>query len=111
MTQVERASAAASRADHQSLPPWRRAMKEAVREPRELCRLLRLPPEVEQAAARAARLFPLFVPRDYLARIEPANPCDPLLRQVLPLDAEFDSPAGFSRDPVGELAAAEAPGL
>lgn len=90
---------------------WQQAMKDAVREPRELCRLLDLPYVVEQAAVRAARLFPLFAPRDYIARMERGNPCDPLLRQVLPLDAEFESPGEFSSDPVGDLAAAKAPGL
>jgi EF-P beta-lysylation protein EpmB len=93
------------------ITPWQRAMKEAVREPRELCRLLGLPAEVEEAAVRAARLFPLFAPRDFVVRMERSNPDDPLLRQVLPLDAEFESPEGFSDDPVGDLAAAKAPAL
>ncbi|HKD37852.1 MAG TPA: EF-P beta-lysylation protein EpmB [Pirellulales bacterium] len=86
-------------------------MKEAVRDPRVLCRLLELPAEVERAAVRAARLFPLFAPRAFIARMERGNPHDPLLRQVLPLDAEFESPEGFSDDPVGDLAAAKAPAL
>jgi EF-P beta-lysylation protein EpmB len=90
---------------------WHRAMKEAVRDPRELCRLLALPEVFERPAVRAARLFPLFAPRSYIARIERGNPLDPLLRQVLPLEAEEHSPAGFSDDPVGDLAAAKAPGL
>jgi L-lysine 2,3-aminomutase len=86
-------------------------MKEAVREPRELCRALGLPAEFEEAAIRAARLFPLFAPRSYLNRIERGNPHDPLLRQILPLDEEFDRPDGFSNDPVGDLAAAKSPAL
>jgi EF-P beta-lysylation protein EpmB len=86
-------------------------MKEAVREPRELCRLLALPSEIEEAAVRAARLFPLFAPLGFVARMERGNPDDPLLRQVLPLDAEFESAEGFSDDPVGDLAAAKAPAL
>ncbi len=86
-------------------------MRDAVREPRELCRLLELPAEFEEAAVRAARLFPLFAPRGFVARMQPGNPSDPLLRQVLPLDAEFDSPEGFNDDPVGDLAAAKTPAL
>ena len=86
-------------------------MKQAVRDPRELCRILELPAELEGPAVRAARLFPLFAPRSYVARIERGNPDDPLLRQILPLDAEFESPEGFSDDPVGDLGAAIAPGL
>jgi L-lysine 2,3-aminomutase len=90
---------------------WQLAMKQAVRDPRELCRMLELPAELEAPAVRAARLFPLFAPRSYVARIERGNPRDPLLRQILPLDAEFESPEDFSDDPVGDLGAAIAPGL
>src|SRR4029077_19268344 len=56
-------------------------------------------------------LFPLFAPRSYIARIERGNPRDPLLRQILPLDAELESPEGFRDDPVGDLGAAIAPGV
>lgn len=104
-------SAIGADADARVMRPWQRAMKEAVRQPRELCRLLRLPAEVEQAAERAARLFPLFAPHSYIERMRPGDPCDPLLRQVLPLDSEFESPDGFSDDPVGDLAAAKTPAL
>src|ERR1700730_16381608 len=90
---------------------WQLAMKQAVRDPRELCRMLELPAELEGPAIRAARSFPLFAPRSYIARIERGNPRDPLLRQILPLDAEFNSPDGFSDDPVGDLDAATVPGL
>ncbi len=40
-----------------------------------------------------------------------ADPCDPLLRQVLPLDAELDAPSGFTADPVGDGPATLSPGL
>ena len=63
----------------------------------ELCRLLELPAEFESPAIRAAAQFPLFAPRPYLDQIEPGNPHDPLLRQILPLDDELSSPPGFSR--------------
>ena len=69
--------------------PWQQELKEAVRDPRELCRLLELPAQLVPAADAAARDFPLFAPRPYLARIERGNPRDPLLRQILPLDAEL----------------------
>src|SRR5690606_16212697 len=68
-----------------SAPRWQQSMKEAVRDPRELCRLLGLSPEVEAAAVRAAGAFPVFAPRGYVARMRPGDPNDPLLRQVLPL--------------------------
>ncbi len=44
--------------------------------------------------------------------MRPGDPSDPLLRQVLPLEAETAAmPAGFSDDPVGEQGAVRAPGL
>ncbi|MHC4428009.1 MAG: EF-P beta-lysylation protein EpmB [Planctomycetota bacterium] len=95
-----------------ALPAWRRAFRQAVRDPDELIDLLGLPEDVREPARRAARLFPLVVPREYVARMRPGDTSDPLLRQVLPLDAETAVPAeGFVADPVGDLDAVEAPGL
>ena len=86
-------------------------MRSAVRDPVELCRRLGLPSHYEAAAVRAARQFPVFVPKGYLARMRPGDPHDPLLRQVLPLaEEEYDVP-GFSADPLHEAAAERAPGL
>jgi EF-P beta-lysylation protein EpmB len=90
---------------------WQRALKEAVRDPDELCRLLELPVEIGPAARRAAEQFPLFVPRGYLARMRRGDPHDPLLRQVLPLEAETATVSGFTADPVGDRPAEFAPGL
>ncbi|HEX4130446.1 MAG TPA: EF-P beta-lysylation protein EpmB [Pirellulales bacterium] len=90
---------------------WRDAMKRAVREPRELCRLLGLGPEVEAVAVLAAADFPVFAPRGFIDRMRRGDPHDPLLRQVLPLDAELQPSPGFSTDPVGDAAATRTPGL
>src|SRR5690606_27761779 len=84
---------------------WQAATKGAVRDPYELCRLLDLPGELARAATKAERAFPLFVPRGYVARMEPGNPDDPLLRQVLPRDEELAEVDGFGADPVGDEAA------
>lgn len=96
-----------------SPPSWQQSLKEAIRDPLELCRLLRLPDRYLPAAERAARLFPLFAPRGYVARMRPGDPHDPLLLQVLPLAEEFllaDSPR-YAADPVGDRHAEVAPGL
>ncbi|MEX2113559.1 MAG: EF-P beta-lysylation protein EpmB [Pirellulales bacterium] len=90
---------------------WQQAFKDAVREPVELCRLLDLPPGYAAGAQRAAADFPLFAPRGYVARMRPRDPHDPLLRQVLPLDDELTSPAGYRADPVGDGRATLSPGL
>ncbi len=73
---------------------------------------LGLPDSLRDGARRAAALFPLVVPEAYLLRIRPGDPSDPLLRQVLPLDAEAaPSPEGFTTDPLGEESATRTPGL
>jgi len=43
--------------------------------------------------------------------MRPGDARDPLLRQVLPLEEEQTSPAGYSPDPVGDRAATRSPGL
>jgi L-lysine 2,3-aminomutase len=86
-------------------------MKDAVRDPVELCRLLELPPELIDRAKLTARQFPLFVPRGFLARMKPGDVADPLLRQILPLSEELHDVQGFVADPVGDVAAARQAGL
>jgi L-lysine 2,3-aminomutase len=90
---------------------WQEAMKDAVRDSDELCRLLELPAEFAVAARDAVRQFPLFAPRGFLARIRPGDPDDPLLRQVLPIASEFEDAPGFVTDPVNDTAAVRLPGL
>ncbi|WP_303901358.1 EF-P beta-lysylation protein EpmB [Thiohalomonas denitrificans] len=90
---------------------WKNALADAVRDPAELIELLDLPRELVEAARRAAIAFPLRVPRGFIARMEPGNPADPLLRQILPLDAENTPLAGYTTDPVGDRSAAVVPGL
>ncbi|TWT38833.1 EF-P beta-lysylation protein EpmB [Blastopirellula retiformator] len=90
---------------------WQTAMKQAIRDPAELCRLLQLPPACVEAAVAAAADFPLFVPREFVAKMTPGDPHDPLLLQTLPVLRELDSPQGFTDDPVGDEAATLTPGL
>jgi len=90
---------------------WHRALAGAIRDSDELIDALRLPDHLREPARRAARLFPLLVPRSYLERIQPGDPHDPLLLQVLPLGLEEVAVPGFTADPVGDSAARRAPGL
>ena len=46
--------------------------------------------------------FPLRVPRSYAARMQKGDPADPLLLQVLPLQAERMDIPGFEPDPLRE---------
>jgi EF-P beta-lysylation protein EpmB len=90
---------------------WQQQLAEAVTRPEQLAEALGLPPERLGASAAAARLFPLRVPRSFLARIRPGDPDDPLLRQILPVTEELTEHPGYGADPVGEHAAVRAPGL
>lgn len=86
---------------------WRRELADAIRDPAELCRVLGL----GEDRAAVATGFPLLVPRGFVARMRSGDPADPLLRQVLPVAAEEADVAGFTADPVAEIAAVTAPGL
>jgi len=92
-------------------PAWQRALARAVTDPEELIRLVDLGPEWLPAARAAARLFPLRVPRGFVARMRRGDPRDPLLRQVLPLAEECLTAPGFVTDPVGDSEAMRTPGL
>ncbi|MFO1433575.1 MAG: EF-P beta-lysylation protein EpmB [Candidatus Competibacteraceae bacterium] len=90
---------------------WQMVLADAITEPAELLRLLDLDPALLPAARAAAALFPLRVPRGFVARMRKGDPADPLLRQVLPLGAELVATPGFSADPLGESQALKAPGV
>lgn len=90
---------------------WQTELINAVTDPKELMDLLELPSSLIPSANRAAQLFNLKVPRSFIARMSKGNINDPLLRQVLPLDAEFDQVNGFSNDPLQEKKYNPIPGL
>lgn len=90
---------------------WQQELAHAITDPAELIRLLNLDPTLADPARRVAHAFPLRVPRGYVARMRPGDVADPLLRQVLPLADEAQPVAGFTQDPVGDLASTVAPGL
>ena len=56
-------------------------------------------------------MFPMRVPRSFVARMRRGDPTDPLLRQVLPVAEELEHTAGRSSDPLQEADARRAPGL
>lgn len=95
----------------QSTPDWQVQQAQAVTDPVELARLLDLEVADLAGARRAEGEFPLRVPRSFVARMEPGNPRDPLLRQVLASGEEMDSPARFGSDPLEESAATPVPGI
>ena len=82
---------------------WLSQLADVVTDPDELLRLLNVDADEKLLAGREAkRLFPLRVPRAFIARMEKGNPNDPLLRQVLTAPDEFITAPGFSTDPLEE---------
>lgn len=84
------------------LPSWQQHLQEAITNPQELLALLALDPSYTEAAIAAGQLFPLKVPRTFIARIHKGDINDPLLKQILPIHDELQTPSGYSSDPVGE---------
>lgn len=90
---------------------WQRELKRSFTRVEDLLTHLELDPHRLALAADTSRDFPLLVPRGFVARMEKGNPQDPLLLQVLPLQAENERAPGFFRDPLGERAAVRGTGL
>ncbi len=105
-------SAAERRASlSQSARGWQQCLRDAITDADELCDLLELPDACRGPARLAATLFPLRVPRGFVARMRVGDVHDPLLRQVLPLGAEHERVPGFSMDAVGDNASTAGDGL
>ncbi|HDG8094488.1 TPA: EF-P beta-lysylation protein EpmB [Klebsiella oxytoca] len=82
---------------------WLTQLADVVTSPDELLQLLNVDADANLLAGRdAKRLFALRVPRAFIARMEPGNPNDPLLLQVLTSQEEFIHAPGYSTDPLEE---------
>lgn len=94
-------------------PRWQQLWRESIRDARELLALLGLEPLASTLAVSdaAAGQFPLRVTRGFASRMRHGDPNDPLLRQVLPLDAEMKPAPGYSMDAVGDGAAKAGDGV
>ena len=98
MTQLQ----LSSETTHPSYPchNWQSLLRDNVTETAELCKILQIP--LSAVSPEAAVIQPLHVTRDYLSRIEPGNPNDPLLLQILPRHEELETVPEFSNDPLDE---------
>ena len=72
--------------------------RQSITDVDELCRILAIP------LCSVHTDYPLLVPRPFVNLMERGNPNDPLLLQVLPQVNEHHAVAGFSKDPLGEIA-------
>lgn len=95
---------------------WQQSLARAIRTPEELLTRMNLLDHVMATGAMngqqiAESGFRLLVPESYVDRMQPGDPRDPLLRQVLPIDAELRTVAGFVSDAVDDAAFRRSPGL
>jgi len=95
----------------QQPPHWQVLLSQAITDPKILLRELGLSLDLLPATLKASQAFHLRVPRGFVARMRPADPTDPLLRQVLPVGEELDNVRGYSHDPLQELNAMPVPGV
>ena len=92
-------------------PSWQHSLSRAIRDPADLLRRLGLPVDFGGLNLAAARGFPILVPLSFANRMRHSDPCDPLLRQVLPIADELLTIPGFVIDPVGDTGSRAVPGL
>ena len=81
---------------------WKLELSQSVTTIDELLDSLDLDKKALSTSQQAAIDFPLRVPRPFIARMQPNNPNDPLLLQVLPVKAELTIIEGYSQDPLDE---------
>ncbi|NOX91779.1 MAG: EF-P beta-lysylation protein EpmB [Gammaproteobacteria bacterium] len=91
--------------------PWQKELARAIKDPLELLAAVGLNSDDVPGGIDSQQVFPLRVPRNYVARMRTGDPTDPLLLQVLPRQLESAIQPGFLRDPVGDTAATTCPGL
>jgi len=85
-------------------PDWKVELSQSVTTIDELLGSLNLNATDLSISQQAVQDFALRVPRPFLARIQPNDPSDPLLLQVLPVKAELNTVEGYSPDPLDEAA-------
>jgi len=82
---------------------WQGALANAIRDPLELLSMLDLDEDKTIEQLLHPERFKLLVPLSYIAKMKKGDWNDPLLMQVLPVQDETTSVAGFMADPVGDL--------
>lgn len=94
---------------------WSTELKQAVRDPLQVCKLLDIDPASLPGGLTGlqtgADLFSTLVPWPFLRLMQKGNPKDPLLLQVLPQGVEAQQVAGFVADPLQEKAHNPLPGV
>lgn len=90
---------------------WQTQLRDCITSVDALCAALQLDPAQLPLQNKTLSQFPLRVPKAFAARMQPGNPQDPLLLQVLPQQAELEAHPGYTQDPLQEAAHNPTPGL
>lgn len=93
---------------NKQLDAWQVQLIEAIDNIAELKNILQLD---DLNIAQAHSDFPLKVPMSYIRRMQPKNPQDPLLLQILPQVQESQVIQGYEKDPLHETQYNPLPGL
>jgi EF-P beta-lysylation protein EpmB len=81
---------------------WQNQLRNVITSADQLLAMLELKPEDVGYCAEAMADFPLKVPQAFVRRMQPGDPGDPLLLQVLARPEEMIQTPGFSADPLDE---------
>lgn len=81
---------------------WQKELADVFTDPLKLLDYLEIQPEIISQTFGARKLFPMRVPKPFAKRMKKGDIHDPLLQQVVPLDAEFKEVDGFVADPLLE---------
>ena len=81
---------------------WQKELALSFTDPVKLLEYLQIDPAEYALDAQARRLFPMRVPRHFVRLMRVRDPSDPLLLQIMPNRAEFESPTGYVTDPLEE---------
>jgi EF-P beta-lysylation protein EpmB len=84
---------------------WQDQLRTIITSAGQLLDMLALSPADVGFSAQACADFPLKVPLAFARRMQPGNPRDPLLLQVLARQEELTATPGYQHDPVGETGA------
>jgi EF-P beta-lysylation protein EpmB len=92
-----------------SMACWQKILAQGFDSAVELLEFLNLPNTLAEPLAE--KTFATRVPRSFAERMQPGNPRDPLLLQVLAMGAELDVVDGYIPDPLNESIVNPIPGL
>ena len=90
---------------------WKQQLSQAITDPAQLLKHLNLTANDFNHFSVSEQSFNLKTPMAYVQKMQPGDPYDPLLLQIMTQPQELVTVEGYSEDPVGDLKANKTPGL